>query len=123
MKTITLIYGNDETSQAALKEIQHIQNKYSNIIVKNKINFILKTDLEYQNMDLEMNTYPTLFFIDDLEVVKIEGYDLNKLNNNYSDYFEEIILNIQPIAINEVFEDTRFENRLEYLKYFNQQES
>lgn len=87
MKTITLIYINDQASQAALNEIENIKNKYSDKILNNNIHFILKTDLEFKEIDETINTYPTLILIDDLEVIKIEGYDLENLNNNYWEYF------------------------------------
>lgn len=87
MKTITLIYSADEASQAALNEIEYIKNKYSDIIIKNKINFITKTNIEYLKIDKNLNTYPTLFFIEDFKVEKTQGYDLEKLNNNYWEYF------------------------------------
>lgn len=96
MKTITLIYGNDEASQAALKEIQHIQNKYSDKILINNIKFIFKTDLEYQEIDETINIYPTLFFIDDLKVKKLEGYDLTELDNNYWEDFLDFFKLLGP---------------------------
>lgn len=90
MKTLTLIYGADDNSLAALNEIKYIQNKYSDIIIKNKINFITQTDIEYKEIDKTINTYPTLFFIEDFKVEKIEGYDLENLNKNYWEYFLDI---------------------------------
>lgn len=89
MKTITLIYGADDSSKAALNEIEYIRNKYSDIILTHKIKIITQIDTEYREIDATIHKYPTLFFIDDLKVEKIEGYNLENLNNNYWEYFLE----------------------------------
>ena len=89
MKKIILIYGDDEASKLAIKEINNIRNEYQNLISKHNIQILITQNNQLDEQD-KFESVPAIRFINDEELLNFEGYNTENLNH-YEDYFLDFL--------------------------------
>jgi hypothetical protein len=107
MKKIILIYGDDKASKLAIKEVNSLKFKYQNLISKNNIQILMIQDNQLDEQDKfesllsirnigilteqgKFESLPAIRFINDEELLTVEGYDINN-SSNYKDYFLDFL--------------------------------
>jgi hypothetical protein len=85
MKKIILIYGEDKASKLAIKELNSLRFEYQNLISKNNIQILMIQDNQLDEQH-KFESLPSIRFINDEELLNIEGYNIENLNN-YEEYF------------------------------------
>ena len=89
MKKIILIYGDDEASKLAIKELNNIRNEYENLISKHNIQILITQNNQLDEQD-KFESVPAIRFINDEELLNVEGYNINN-SSNYKDYFLDFL--------------------------------
>ena len=114
MKKIILMYGDDKASKLAIKEVNSLKFKYQNFISKNNIQILMIQDNQLNEQDKfeilfsirnigiltiqdnqlneqdKFESLPAIWFINDEELLAVEGYDINN-SSNYKDYFLDFL--------------------------------
>ena len=89
MKKIILIYGEDKASKLAIKELNSLRFEYQNLISKNNIQILMIQDNQLDEQH-KFESLPSIRFINDEELLNIEGYNIENLNN-YEEYFWDFL--------------------------------
>jgi hypothetical protein len=114
MKKIILMYGDDKASKLAIKELNSLRFKYQNLISKNNIQILMIQDNQLDEQDKfesfssirnigiltiqdnqldeqgKFESLPAIRFINDEELLTVEGYNINN-SSNYKDYFLDFL--------------------------------
>ena len=99
MKKIILAYNEDQSSTAAVKNLNYIRSKYQNKISQNNIQFLLVESNDLKDID-PINFFPTLKLISNEESIDIVGYNVDEKN-----YYEEYFLDFFELRPKQIFFD------------------